>query len=366
METHTGSIIALDPRNGEILASVSNPAFDPNLFAARLSSSAWTQLTTDPQHPLHNRVLQGQYPPGSIFKIITALAALEDGVITLRTTVCCPGHYTYGRRTYRDWKRSGHGCVDLYQALVQSCDVYFYHVGQQVGVDRLAHHARAFGLGQVTGVAPDAEKPGLMPSKQWKRQTRGEPWYGGETLSVAIGQGYTLTTPLQVANLIATVANGGTLYRPYAVRRQEHLDGAILYQTTPEVVHRLAVKPSHMHAIRKSLWGVVHDLKGTGRQARHERIAIAGKTATVQVVRLPKSGGGPAFQARLPAHQRDHAWFAAFASVDHPRIVVVVMIENAGKGGSHFAHIAKTLIQTYLERDLVSAHRSHHHPQAVN
>ncbi|HEY7711665.1 MAG TPA: penicillin-binding protein 2 [Candidatus Entotheonella sp.] len=366
LETHTGSIVALDPRNGEILASVSNPAFDPNLFAARLSSSAWTQLTTDPQHPLHNRVIQGQYPPGSLFKIVTAIAALEDGVITPRTTMCCHGHYTYGRRTYRDWKHAGHGCVDLYQALVQSCDVYFYHVGQEVGVDRLAHYARAFGLGQVTGVAPGTEKPGLMPSKQWKRQIRGEPWYGGETLSVAIGQGYTLTTPLQVANLMATVANGGTLYRPYAVRRQERWDGAILHETTPEVVHRLDVKPRHLQEVKKSLWGVIHDAKGTGRQARHERIAIAGKTATVQVVRLPKDGGGPNFQARLPAHQRDHAWFAAFAPVDDPRIVVVVMIEHAGKGGSQFAHIAKTLVQTYLERHLVSAHLSHRQTQAMN
>ncbi|MDH3598047.1 MAG: penicillin-binding transpeptidase domain-containing protein, partial [Candidatus Tectomicrobia bacterium] len=250
--------------------------------------------------------------------------------------------------------------------LVQSCDVYFYHVGQEVGVDRLAHYARAFGLGQATGVAPDAEKPGLIPSKQWKRQTHGEPWYGGETLSVAIGQSYTLTTPLQVANLMATLANGGTLYRPYAVRRQERSDGAILHATAPEVVHHLAVKPSHLFAVRKSLWGVVHDQKGTGQQARHERIAIAGKTATVQVVRLPKSGAGPNFQSGLPAHQRDHAWFVAFAPVDAPRIVVVVMIENAGKGGSHFAYVAKTLIQTYLEHDLVSAHTSHHLTQAVN
>jgi len=366
LETHTGSIVALDPRNGEILASVSNPAFDPNLFAAHLSSSAWTQLTTDSQHPLHNRVIQGQYPPGSIFKIITAIAALEDGVITPRTTMCCHGHYTYGRRTYRDWKHAGHGCVDLYQALVQSCDVYFYHVGQEVGVDRLSYYARAFGLGQATGIAPGTEKPGLIPSKQWKRQIRGEPWYGGETLSVAIGQGYTLTTPLQVANLMATVANGGTLYRPYAVRWQERLDGAILHETTPEVVHRLAVKPSHLQEVKKSLWGVIHDAKGTGRQARHERIAIAGKTATVQVVSLPKDGGGPNFQAHLPAHQRDHAWFAAFAPVDNPRIVVVVMIEHAGKGGSHFAYIAKTLVQTYLERHLVSAHISHRQTQAMN
>ena len=354
LDPYTGSIIALDPRNGQILALASNPAFDPTTFTTRLSSAAWSRLATDPKHPLNNRAIQGQYAPGSLFKIVTALAILEEGVATPHSTVCCSGKHVYGRRTYHDWKRSGHGCVDLYQALVQSCDIYFYHMGEQVGVDRLAHYARAFGLGTSTELMPKMEQPGLVPSRQWKRQNRGEPWYGGETLSVAIGQSYTLTTPLQITNLMAMVANGGTLYRPYVVLRQERMDDVVIHENAPTVVQRLSVEPDHLDWIKQSLWGVVNEPNGTGKQARHDHIAIAGKTATVQVVRLPKGGKGKAVQARLPEHQRDHAWFAAFAPMDAPRIVVVIMIEHAGTGGSQFASWAKTLIQTHLERDLVS------------
>lgn len=346
-EAHTGSIVVLDPRNGQILAMASRPAFDPNMFTSRLSAAAWSGLTTHPKHPLHNRAIQGQYPPGSVFKMITALAVLEEGVATERTTVCCAGHYAYGRRVYRDWKRTGHGCVTLYEALVQSCDVYFYHMGQALGIDRLAHYAKAFGLGQVTGFAPQTEARGLMPSSQWKRRAKGEPWYGGETLSVAIGQGYTSVTPLQIANVIATLANGGTLYQPYAVLRHESPAGAVMDVSQPKIIRQLALQPSHIKAVVQGMWGVVNDPRGTGQRARHPNIDIAGKTGTAQVVRLGKERG-PERQARLPESQRDHAWFTAFAPVDHPRIAVVVMIENAGKGGSHFAGLAKTLIDAYL------------------
>jgi penicillin-binding protein 2 len=349
LEEHTGSIVALDPRNGQILALASSPAFDPNTFATHLSEATWTALASDPRHPLHNRVIQGQYPPGSIFKIITALAALEEGVVTPYTTVCCPGHYVYGHRIYRDWKPSGHSCVSLHQALVQSCDVYFYHVGQELGVDRIARYARAFGLGQASGFVPDAEKDGLIPSTEWKRRVRGQSWYGGETLSVSIGQGYILTTPLQVANLLATLANGGTLYQPYVILRQERVDGTVLKQMAPRVLRQLHLQPEHIAWVKQGLWGVVHDPKGTGKAARHEHIAIAGKTGTAQVVRLPRHVDGRKFQEQLPEQQRDHAWFAAFAPVEDPRIAVVVMIEHAGQGGSNFASLAKTIIQAHLE-----------------
>jgi penicillin-binding protein 2 len=189
LEGHRGSIVALDPRNGQILALVSRPAFDPNAFVPRPSPATWRALSTDPQFPLHNRATQGQYPPGSVFKIVTALGALADGIITPHTTVCCPGYYNFGEHTFRDWRASGHGCVQLRQALTQSCDVYFYHVGHLLGVDRIAHYAQAFGFGQPTGFAGGFEKSGLVPSSQWKRRARGQPWYAGETLSVAIGQG---------------------------------------------------------------------------------------------------------------------------------------------------------------------------------
>uniref|UniRef100_UPI000B7DD019 penicillin-binding protein 2 n=1 Tax=Candidatus Entotheonella palauensis TaxID=93172 RepID=UPI000B7DD019 len=347
-ESHTGSMVVMDPRNGQILAMASRPAFDPNSFASRLSATAWSALTTHPKKPLHNRAIQGQYPPGSVFKMITALAVLEEGVATERTQVCCPGHYVYGRRVYRDWKRTGHGCVTVYEALAQSCDVYFYHMGQELGIDRLAHYAKAFGLGKVTGFAPQREARGLVPSSQWKRRARGEPWYGGETLSVAIGQGYTSVSPLQVANFIATLANGGSLYQPYAVLRQESSSGVLMEVFKPKLLGQLDLQPQHLKAVVQGMWQVVNGPRGTGRRARHPDIEIAGKTGTAQVVRLGKERGAKG-QALLPEHQRDHAWFTAFAPADNPRIVVVVMIENAGKGGSRFAGFAKTLIEAHLQ-----------------
>lgn len=359
LEPHTGSIIALDPRNGQILALASSPAFNPNSFAARLSEVQWTALTANPKHPLHNRALQGQYPPGSIFKIVTALTALEEGIITPSTTEFCPGYHVYGRRIYRDWKLSGHGSVNLRKALSESCDVYFYRLGQELGIDRIAHYGRAFGLGQPSGFAPTVEKSGLMPSTQWKRQARHQPWYAGETLSVAIGQGYTLLTPLQAVNMFAALANGGILYKPYVVLRHERVDGTILKTHTPVVLRKLQLNPQHMAAVREGLWGAVHDPQGTGKQARHDHIAIAGKTGTAQVIRLSEHNVLRSRQDELPEYQRDHAWFVAYAPFDAPRIAVVVMIEHAGKGGSKFADYAKTLIQAYLQRYPVATGPTH-------
>jgi penicillin-binding protein 2 len=350
LEEHRGSIVALDPRNGQILVLASHPAFDPNAFVPRPSLATWRALSTDPRFPLHNRATQGQYPPGSVFKIVTALAALADGVVTPQTTVCCPGYYEYGEHTFRDWRPSGHGCVQLRTALAQSCDVYFYHVGQLLGIDRIAHYAQAFGLGQPTGFAVGLEKNGLIPSSAWKRRVRGQPWYAGETLSVAIGQGYTITTPLQIANMIATLANGGTLYKPSIVLRQELVLSPTPIETPPVIVHQLRVPPQYLAAVQQGLWSVVNDPKGTGKLAHHPQIAIAGKTGTAQVVQLPEHDASPQRQAFLPEHYRHHAWFAAYAPYEAPRIAVVVMIEHAGKGGSQFAGYAKTLIEAYLQQ----------------
>ena len=355
LENHRGSIVALDPRNGQILAIASHPTFDPNAFVPRLSLAAWRVLSTDVAYPLHNRATQGQYPPGSVFKIVTALAALAEGVVTTRTSVCCPGHYDYGEHTFRDWKPSGHGCVQLRMALAQSCDVYFYHVGQMLGIDRIAHYAQAFGLGQPTGFAPSLEKSGLIPSSQWKRRVRNQPWYAGETLSVAIGQGYTTTTPLQIVNMTATLANGGTLYRPTIVLRQESLYGPDPLATPPTVLHQLRVSPQHIAAVQQGLWSVVNDAKGTGKLAHHGHIAMAGKTGTAQVVQLPEHDASPQRQALLPERHRHHAWFVAYAPFDDPLIAVVIMIEHAGKGGGQFAGYAKTLIEAYLQQSTPDA-----------
>ncbi|GIX46619.1 MAG: hypothetical protein KatS3mg131_0830 [Candidatus Tectimicrobiota bacterium] len=213
---------------------------------------------------------------------------------------------------------------------------------------------RLLAWGQPTGFAEALEKPGLIPSKRWKQEVRGEPWYGGETLSVAIGQGYTLTTPLQVATLLATVANGGTLYRPYVVLRQERMDGTVVQTTAPQVLRRLPLRPETLAHVQEGLWDAVNDPKGTGKAARHEQIGIAGKTGTAQVIRLPRHNDQER-QAQLPRRYRDHAWFAAFAPYHDPRIVVVVFIEHAGKGGAHFASYATAMIQAYLQPYSVAA-----------
>ncbi|MGQ4807947.1 Peptidoglycan D,D-transpeptidase MrdA [Candidatus Entotheonellaceae bacterium PAL068K] len=356
---HTGSIVALDPRNGQLLALANNPAFDPNRFATRLTAAEWTALIKNPKQPLNNRAVQGQYPPGSIFKIVTALGALEDGVINPLTSTFCPGHYVFGRRTYRDWKPSGHGVVTLREALSQSCDVFFYRVGQELGIDRLARYARAFGLGRISGFAPRIEKPGLIPSAPWKRQTLGQPWYAGETLIVAIGQGYTLLTPLQAVNMVATLANGGTVYQPYVVLLHQRADGTLVQENTSTVLRKLQLDPQHIAAVKQGLWSVVNDPDGTGKRARHEHIVIAGKTGTAQVIRLPEHHTGRQWQEQLLEYHRDHAWFVAFAPFEAPRIAVVIMIEHAGKAGSRFAGYAKALIHAYLQRYPVAADLRH-------
>jgi penicillin-binding protein 2 len=224
--------------------------------------------------------------------------------------------------------------------------VYFYHVGQLLGIDRIAHYAHAFGLGQPTGFAVGLEKSGLIPSSQWKRRVLGQPWYAGETISVAIGQGYTTVTPLQITNMLATLANGGTLYKPSIVLRQEILHAPTPLEIPPTVLHQLRVPPQYIAAVQQGLWSVVNDPRGTGKLARHDQIAIAGKTGTAQAVPLT----GHSRQEQLPEQYRDHAWFVAYAPFEAPRIAVVVMIEHAGKHGGQFAGYAKTIIEAYLRQ----------------
>lgn len=218
MAGQAGAIVVLDPRNGEILAMTSQPAYDPNLFATGMPMADWQRLLKDPRQPLQNRAIQAQYPPGSTYKIIMAVAGLEEGVITPKTTIYCNGFFPFGNHVFKDWKKGGHAIVNVHAALVQSCDVFFYWLGQHLGIDTMARYAKGCGLGAPTGFDVH-EKPGLVPSTEWKRKARGEPWYSGETISAAIGQGYNLVTPLQLANVISAVANGGTLYQPRVVKR---------------------------------------------------------------------------------------------------------------------------------------------------
>ena len=344
LEGREGAVVALDPRTGAILAMVSRPAFDPNLFAGGISSEDWKGLITDPLHPLQNKAIQGQYPPGSTFKIVVAAAALEEGIVTPFTRIHCAGSLRFGNRDFGCWKKGGHGWMNLHQAIVESCDVYFYQVGQRLGVDTIADYSRRFGLGDPTGLRLDHEKGGTIPDTQWKRRRFGEPWYPGETLSVAIGQGYVTTTPLQMANVIATVANGGTRYRPHYVDRVEIPDEGVEH-IEPEEAFRTGIRASTISQLQRALRDVVEGERGTGKRARVPGIEVGGKTGTSQTVRLRR--GENVDPAKIPRRFRDHAWFVSFAPVDAPEIAVAALVEHAGGGGGA---IAAPIVQQVLAR----------------
>lgn len=340
-----GAIVVLDVGTGAIRALVSTPVFDPNLFARGISSEEWRALARDRLKPLNNRAVQGQYPPGSTFKIIMAIAGLEENLIQPEHRIFDPGHFVVGNRAFRDWKKEGHGWVDLHKALVESCDVYFYQLGQKIGVDRIAKYARAFGLGETTGVELDDEKSGLVPDSEWKKKRYRQPWYPGETPSLAIGQGYLTATPLQLANMMAAVANGGTLYRPWFVSKVESLDGAVVQEYGPEVIRSIPLKPSTLEQVHGALWDVVKGTSGTGAAARSNVVSIAGKTGTAQVVEMR---GAYLKSEDLTYFNRDHAWFVAYAPAENPQIALVTLVEHGGHGGSAAAPVAKKVIEKYF------------------
>ena len=340
-----GAIVALEVNSGAILALVSTPAFDPNIFARGVTGEEWRALGQDRMHPLNNRAIQGQYPPGSAFKIVLAIAALEEKVIDPETPLQCHGSMAFGNRVFRDWKKQGHGAVDLHKGIVQSCDVYFYQLGQRIGIDRIAKYARALGLGEKTGIALDDEKPGLIPDTEWKMKRFGQPWFPGETPSASIGQGYVNVTPLQMANLMAMVANGGTRYRPWFVRRVESLDGTLIREYGPEKIRSLELKENTLKHVRDALADVVNSGAGTGGHAKSNMVAIAGKTGTAQVAEMR---GGIIKSEQLPYLLRDHAWFVAYAPAEKPVIAVATLVEHGGHGGAAAAPMAKKVIEKYF------------------
>jgi penicillin-binding protein 2 len=346
-EPVSGAAVALDPRTGELLAMVSRPSFDPNVFAGRLDAQDWRALADDPERPLQNRALTGQYPPGSTYKALVAVAGLAEGVITPETRFFCPGSFTLGRRTYRCWKREGHGSVALHEALVRSCDVYFYQTGLAVGIDRLARYARAFGLGQVSGISLAGEKPGLVPTSAWKERRFAEPWMLGETVSASIGQGYNLLTPLQLALAYSAIANGGRVMRPRLVLSLDGPEGPMLGEPI-QVTSRLPVDNSHLARVRLALAGVVQEPGGTGGRSRVPGVVVAGKTGTAQVVRLEHTEGMS--EDQIPRRYRDHAWFVAFAPAEQAEIAVAVLVEHGGHGGSAAAPVAQRILARYFEK----------------
>jgi penicillin-binding protein 2 len=340
-----GSVVALDPRTGELLAMVSRPSFDPNTFTHGIEAGEWRRLLEHPRRPLTHRAIQGQYPPGSTFKIVVATAALEEGIVTPFTRLHCGGGVQFGNHYFRCWKKGGHGSVNVHEALVQSCDVFFYQVGQRLGVDTIAEYARAFGLGAPTGIALDHEKSGTIPDSTWKRRRFNEPWYAGETLSVAIGQGYVTSTPLQLAQLIGAVATSAR-YRPHLVLKIEGSDGKPRREFGPEETGRLPVRKTTLAQVQEALYHVVNGARGTGKNSRLEGISVAGKTGTSQVVKL---GRRKVKASELPWQQRDHAWFVAYAPSEEPAIAVSVLVEHAeGGGGAVAAPVAREVLETFF------------------
>ena len=342
-----GAVVVMNPQNGEVLALVSSPSFDANIFSGKISVEEWKRLAEDPRHPLENRAVSGQYPPGSTYKPIVAAAALETGIISPETIFHCDGVFQFGQRIFHDWKKEGHGDISLHRAIVESCDVYFYNLGKMLDVDAIAQYARGFGLGVPTGIDIPNEKSGLVPTKSWKRSRLSAPWYPGETIPLAIGQGYNLITPLQLANAYAALANGGTLYRPRIVKQIESPDGRVIEAFPPQKIGLIPVKFRNIAIINKALWGAVNEAGGTGYILRRKNSDVCGKTGTAQVVGLPQDPMKRKMKT-LTAETKDHALFVCFAPCEKPEIVVAVVIENAGHGGSAAAPVAKKIMDVYF------------------
>ena len=349
-EEKAGAVVAMEVKTGRVLVAASAPKIHLEDFTGGISTENWNALLDNPKHPLINKVVQGMYPPGSTYKLVTALAGLATGTVTESTIFNCPGHFQLGNRIYMCWKHSGHGAVDLRRAISESCDVYFYNVGLRVGVDVLAEYAHMLGLGQKTGVELEHEKSGLIPTRQWKLKQYKQKWQDGETLSVAIGQGFDLVTPMQVNLMTATVANGGKVFLPQLVESVQDPDGKVVEQFHPKLVRELTGMGKYLAMIREGMIGVVNGDHGTARSARIDGITVAGKTGSAQVVKLAQYKGMK--DEDIPYKYRDHAWFTCFAPAEDPEIAVTVLVEHGLHGGSEAAPVAKAILEKYFEARL--------------
>ncbi|MDR2339743.1 MAG: penicillin-binding protein 2 [Deltaproteobacteria bacterium] len=344
-----GAIVVMDPNNFEILALASSPYFNLDDFTGGVSRERWRSLMEDPFHPMENRAVGGQYPPGSTFKIAMSISALSEGVITPETVFHCGGALRMGDHLFGCWNRRGHGSLSLHRSLKESCDVYYYEVGRRMGVDRIAKNVRRFfGLGRTLGVDLQTERPGLVPDQDWKMRRFKAPWNAGETLPVSIGQGYLLATPLQVAQYTAVAANGGTLMRPHLVMEISDFEGRLTSRVDKEIINQLGLNPDYLDKVRKGMEGVVNDPGGTGRRAQVAGVRVAGKTGTSQVVSLKRFQGYTT--AGRPYKFRDHAWYTAYAPAENPEVVVTVLLEHTGGGGTNAGPIAGKVLAAWFDK----------------
>lgn len=349
LEGKVGSVVAIDIKTGEILTMVSRPAFDPSQFSRGITSEYWQSLVTDENNPLRDRSIQEHYPPGSTFKAITGIAALEEGVVDEHTEVNCTGRFVLGRRPFHCWKRGGHGKTKIYKALRESCNVYFYKIATRLGIDTLAKYATALGLGQKTGVNLPREISGLIPTEEWKLKKSGIPWQLGETLSCVIGQSYILATPLQLALSYSAIANGGEIFRPFLVKEIFNNAGDITYQGKPQLKSKAEISEKTFEIIRKGLYEVVNKRKGTAWYRRGRGIEMAGKTGTSQVLRLTADNVYNKCED-LPYGERRHGVFVAFAPYRNPRIAVASIVEHGCHGSSAAAPVVEKVVTSFMKK----------------
>jgi penicillin-binding protein 2 len=332
MEGKTGAVVVMDPRNGDVLAMVSTPAFEIDRFTGTIDRDAWLRVMKDPDFPLLNRTIQSQYPPGSIFKMVLTAAGLQEGTLTPADRVHCQGEFPFGGRTFRDWKPEGHGTVDLMAAVAQSCDIFFYGAGLKVGAPAIVKYGAAFGFGTATGLELGGERFGLLPQAKSTRRGKPPTWHPGETVNMSIGQGQLLVTPMQVARFMSAIANGGVLWKPRIVQRIERPERGVVWSDAGTVNGHVELNPAVWAFLRQSMWAVVNTPNGTGAAARIPGLDIVGKTGTAQTIANSRSDKG-----------QDHAWFASFAPARDPEVVIVVLVERGGHGGSVAAPIARQI-----------------------
>ena len=345
----TGALIAIDPNNGEVLSMLSWPSFDSTEFSVGITPEYWRKLMFDENKPLRDKTIYDHYSPGSTFKIISALAGLEEGLINGQTAISAGGSFKFGGRVYHDWKKEGHGLTDVVKSLYRSVDVFFYRLATRMEIDVLARYAKNLGLGERTGIRLPGEVPGLVPSTDWKKRTYGKEWFPGETLSVIIGQGALTATPLQLANMIAAIANGGTLYRPRIVKFVENQDGSILEKTEPEILRQARFSEESLRLVRQGIEDVVGHPNGTAHASAIPGVRVAGKTGTSQVIRFSADSVYKDCN-KLERRFRHHGLFVAYAPVEDPKIAVAVVAEHSCSGSGGAAPIAMKVIKKYLSK----------------
>ena len=360
-----GAAVALDPRNGEVLAMISSPAFNPNVYSKRFTPETWKTIVSNPFKIELNRAIQGTYSPGSVFKTVMSMAGLVNHAIDVNSTVDCTGSGVFFGRRFRCWQKNGHGVVNVVNAIKGSCDVFFYTVGSRLGVDKISEYAHKLGLGEISKIDLDGEKAGLVPSTQWAADKQHRKWYPSETISVAIGQGPLIVTPLQIANMMSSIANGGTVYRPHVVRQIDQIaeDGSVTHlQVAPKILHKVELPAEAVEAVKKGLWKVVNEDGGTGGNARIAGLDICGKTGTVQVISYK---GGFVKTEFMPFREKDHGWFASFATLQSPQMVVVVFSEHGGHGGVDGAPVAKLLYEAKYKMQLQTTNLNLNDPETL-